>query len=120
MEKKYQIKNLVLMVKDENSVKYHISQDDYFGTIATIISLIKQRINKNPAKCPLDFKETLGSLESDLVWLQNNYQITPRIKKKKIIPKGREKNQCSKNINMSKATTTAKEKGCRRPVRIKK
>ena len=120
MGEKYHINNLVLLVKDEASVKYHISQDDYFGTIATIISLIRQKMNKNPAKCPLDFKETLNSLESDLVWLQTNYQITPRIKKKKIIPKGSEKNQCSKNINNRRATTIAKEKVCRRPVRIRK
>jgi len=120
MEKKYEIKNLVLVVKDEDSVKCHISQDDYFGTIATIISLIKQRINKNPAKCTPDFKEALSNLESDLVWLQTNYQITPRIKKKKIIPKGSEKNQCSKNISNNKATITAKEKVSRRPFRIKK
>jgi len=120
MNKKYQIKNLVLMVKDEASVKYHISQDDYFGTIATIISLIKQKINKNPAKCPPDFKEVLTNLENDLTWLQTNYQITPKIKKKKIMPKGSEKNQCSKNISKSKETIMAKEKVCRRPSRIKK
>jgi hypothetical protein len=107
---KYQINNLVLLIKDADSVKFHVSQDDYFGTIATIISLIKQQIKENPASCPPDFKNTLNNLEKDLIYLQKNYQITPRIKKKNKIPKGSEKNQCSKSIKKSKASTIAKEK----------
>lgn len=110
MTKKYNIKNLILLMKDQDSVEFHISQDDYFGTIATVISLIKQRIKNNPAECPPDFKKTLNNLEKDLLWLQDNYQITPKIKKKKRIPKGREKNQCSKNIKTKSATIIAKEK----------
>jgi hypothetical protein len=93
MSKKYQIKNLVWFVKDEQSTKFHVAADDYFGTIATIISLMKQKLEKNPMECPPDFKDTFERLEKDLTWLQNNYQIKPRIKKKKSIPKGSENNQ---------------------------
>lgn len=75
------------MVKDKDSVRFHVSQDDYFGTIATIISLIKQKnINKN-------LEPALNNLEKDLMWLQKNYQITPRIKKKNRTPKGKEISQ---------------------------
>ncbi|MFA6514007.1 MAG: hypothetical protein WCT50_01785 [Patescibacteria group bacterium] len=93
MSQKYQIKNLVWLVKDEASTKFHVAADDYFGTIATIISLMKQKIEKNPLITSPDFKDTLERLEKDLVWLQKNYQIKPRTKKKNNIPNGREKSQ---------------------------
>lgn len=93
MNKKYQIESLIWLIKDKNSVRYHLLKDDYFGTIATIISLIKQGVIKKPAEKQLDFYHALENLEKDLAWLQKNYQINPRIKKKKIIPKGRENNQ---------------------------
>ena len=93
MIKKYQIKNLVWLVKDEKSTKFHVAADDYFGTIATVLSLMKQKIEKKPTKYSADFKDTLEKLEKDLIWLQKNYQIKPRIKKKNRIPNGREKNQ---------------------------
>jgi len=109
MSEKYSIKPLVWLVKDEASTRFHVEQDDYFGTIATIISLIRQKIEKNPAAYAPDFKAALLNLEHDLTWLQTNYQIyprkkssakkvvknqiTPKIKKKKRMPKGRENNQ---------------------------
>lgn len=93
MSKKYKIKSLVWMVKDEKSVRFHVNQDDYFGTIATIISLIKQQIKQSPESQNKKFNSTLNNLEKDLIWLQENYQITPRIKNKNKTPKGKEKNQ---------------------------
>jgi len=93
MFKNYQIKPIAWFVKDESSTRFHVAQDDYFGTIATILSLIKQRIKKNPTKYSSDFYDTLNSLEKDLVWLQKNYQITPRIKKKNRMPNGKDTNQ---------------------------
>lgn len=120
MPKDYKINNLILLIKDEANVKFHLSQDDYFGTIATILSLIRQEIEKNPTKRPSDFKNTLNSLEKDLDWLQKNYQIIPRIKKKNKIPKGKEKNQCSNTIKTKREITIANEKLSRRPSRNKK
>jgi hypothetical protein len=93
MAEKYKIKPLLCLVKDEASTKFHISQDDYFGTIATILSLLRQAAEKNPETITPDFYKALASLEKDLVWLQKNYQIKPKIKKKKRIPKGKEKSQ---------------------------
>ena len=93
MVKKYQIKNLVWLVKDEASTRFHVEQDDYFGTIATILSLLKQKIKENPATLAPDFLTTLNNLEKDLIWLQNNYQIKPRTKKKNRMPKGKDSSQ---------------------------
>jgi len=93
MTKKYQIKSLILLVKDENSARFHIEQDDYFGTIATILSLIKQKIQKSQMNYSSDFYHALNNLEKDLLWLQKNYQITPKIKKKNKTPKGKDINQ---------------------------
>jgi hypothetical protein len=93
MSAKYQIKSLVWQVKDEASTKFHISQDDYFGTIATILSLWRQNIEKNPDIINPDFYKTLSEVEKDLSWLQKNYQIKPRIKKKNKTPNGKEINQ---------------------------
>ena len=94
----YQIKPFFSVLKDEASVKYHVESHDYFGTIATVISLIFQKLKTNEL---LDQKEkkqllkTLKNLEQDLVFLQKNYQIyiKPKIKNKKIIPKGKLKSQ---------------------------
>lgn len=93
MNKNYQIKCLTWLIKDEKSTRFHVEQDDYFGTIATILSLIKQSLQKNPRKNSTDFYKTLASLEKDLKYLQKNYQITPKIKKKNNTPKGKDKSQ---------------------------
>ena len=89
--KKYLIKPLVWLVKDETSVKWHVASDDYFGTLATILSLLKQQIKKSGQAAAL--KSTLDNLEKDLLYLQNNYQINPKTKNRKRAPKGRLKSQ---------------------------
>lgn len=93
MAAKYQINPLVWLVKDQDGAALHISQDDYFGTIATILNLWRQQAEKNPEILNPDFYKTLAEIEKDLVWLQANYQIKPRIKKKKRTPKGKDKSQ---------------------------
>jgi hypothetical protein len=75
--KKYKITPLVWYVKDEKSVKFHIKSDDYFGTTATILSLLKHRLKQNDG----DNAALLGAfdnLEEDLMFLQKNYRIKPR------------------------------------------
>ena len=89
MTKKYQITPLVWLVRDEASVKFHVTNDDYFGTIATILSLIKQQIKKSGAQDAATLNKIFQNLEKDLLYLQNNYQIKPKSKKKKITPKGK-------------------------------
>lgn len=58
---------------NKKSLKFHIESQDYFGTLATILSLIRQTINVE------DFSNTnlkiLKKIEVDLNILQKNYKI---------------------------------------------
>jgi len=92
-DKKYFIKSLAWMVRNETSVKFHIENDDYFGTMAAILDLIKQQLEKDECYNALMIRKTLKNLEKDLLFLQNNYQIKPKTKKRKMIPKGKDNNQ---------------------------
>lgn len=60
-------------MKDLDGLKFHIKSNDYFGTLATIISLIRQNIEKKEGY-ELNI-ETLNKVEKDLMFLQNNYKI---------------------------------------------
>lgn len=73
-EKKYHITPLVWLVRDEASVKFHIKSGDYFGTIATVLSLLKQQIKKDGVKNAA-LLNTFNNLEKDLMFLQKNYHI---------------------------------------------
>lgn len=55
------------------SLKFHIKSNDYFGTLATIISLIKQDLEFN--FCFNKYIEVLNSVEKDLIFLQKNCYI---------------------------------------------
>lgn len=102
MPRKYQISATSWLIRDEASVKFHIESGDYFGTIATVLNLLKQKIKKDSCNNKAILQKTLKNLEKDLIFLQKNYQINlksslaynkPRTKKKNIIPKGRLTNQ---------------------------
>jgi len=68
----YQIKSYNFLLSDEKSVKFHVASDDYFGTLATVLSLWQQ--NKEwPEK---NYQE----LHDDLMLLQKKYQIKKRTK----------------------------------------
>lgn len=53
-----------------NSLKFHIKSQDYFGTLATILSLCRQTGQEIPEH-----------IISDLMYLQENYQIEKKIKR---------------------------------------
>jgi len=89
MPKKYQIKPLAYFVKDEASVKFHVENNDYFGTIAAVLSLVKEQIKKDDCPNAVILNKILKDLETDLMILQKNYQINPKNKKKNKIPKGK-------------------------------
>lgn len=73
--KKYRINPVIWFVKDEETTKFHVHRDDYFGTIATILDLVKQSVDKDrPANREL-IEKTLENLEKDLLFLQENYKI---------------------------------------------
>ncbi len=91
--KKYKITPLVWMLKDEDSVKFHVASNDYFGTVAAVLSLIKEQIKKDSRPDAAILDKILKNLESDLMLLQKNYHISPNSKKKNKIPKGKLKSQ---------------------------
>ena len=83
-DRTYKIKPIIWFVRDESSVKFHVQNDDYFGTIATILSLIKQRLAQAKPASPKTkvMTETLANLEKDLMFLQKNYEIQEKPRKK--------------------------------------
>jgi len=55
----------------KQELKFHISQDDYFGTLATVLSLLKQATSKEKSSK----EDVLENIENDLMFLQRNYRI---------------------------------------------
>ncbi|MFA6994872.1 MAG: hypothetical protein WC249_00470 [Patescibacteria group bacterium] len=99
MPKRYKINSLPRLVKDESSTKFHVANNDYFGTIATVLSLLKQQITKNDTENYDLLQKTFLNLENDFLFLQNNYQINnrtqsrPKTKNKNNKPNGKLNNQ---------------------------
>jgi len=58
---------------NKKSLEFHIKSDDYFGTLATVLSLIKQNLEKDKLK--QKNIEVLKNLIKDLLYLQNKYKI---------------------------------------------
>ena len=55
---------------DSSSLKFHITSDDYFGTLATVLNLLNQDVNLKSGH-----KKTLEKIQEDLMYLQNHYKI---------------------------------------------
>jgi len=89
MIKEYNIKPLFLLVRDKEGTEFHVKNDDYFGTIATILNLLKEEIKKSGHMNKAALNKTLNNLSKDLMFLQKNYQINPRAKNKNKTPKGK-------------------------------
>jgi len=60
----------------KKSLKFHINSSDYFGTLATILSLVRQTIG-NKKSIDNNIK-TLDNIEKDLMYLQQNYKIVKK------------------------------------------
>jgi len=58
----------------KKSLEFHIKSGDYFGTLASVISIIEQSVSKNKEQ-----KNILKKLVKDLVYLQNKYKIIKKI-----------------------------------------
>lgn len=93
----YQIKNNNKLLRDAASVRFHVDSDDYFGTAATILKLLKSNLNSAIKKAPLEeralIEKTFKNLEKDLMILQNNYKIKAKTKKNQKDAKGKLNNQ---------------------------
>ncbi len=95
--KNYQLKPTVKILKDAASVKFHVDNNDFFGTAATLVGLIRQQlsiqIKKAPVKDRALIDKAFKNLEDDLLHLQENYQIKANQKKNQKEAKGKLKSQ---------------------------
>ena len=57
----------------KKSLEFHIKSNDYFGTIATVLNLISQDLNKKVIN--KNHVKVLNSLSRDLMSLQSKYKI---------------------------------------------
>jgi len=65
---------------DKKRIEFHIESGDYFGTLATVLSLVRQSIDSGfrNGSAPNACAKVLKRLESDLLYLQNHYEIIER------------------------------------------
>lgn len=97
VNKNYKLQTKKRLVKDSSSVKFHVDNNDYFGTAATLIALIKKQLDPEIKKAPLTERRLLQTafrnLEKDLLLLQRNYHIRANKLKTQKIDKGKLKSQ---------------------------
>lgn len=58
----------------EDQLRFHVSEDEYFVTLATILDLLRQR----EARSLRRDNKILSALKDDLLWLQKHYMIVRR------------------------------------------
>ena len=60
-------------MKTHRAIRFHIKNDDYFGTLATLLELLREDL----AKCGYSKKEVrlLASIREDLMYLQQHYEV---------------------------------------------
>jgi len=76
---------LFVMRTRKQQIEFHIKSDDYFGSLATMINLTKQVLEKDIEKNATSKKrqiKTLDKLKDDLLFLQENYQIIKKCGKR--------------------------------------
>jgi hypothetical protein len=57
---------------EKASLHFHIEEQDYFGTLATVLDLVSQDLRKRGNR---RHAELLGRLRDDLVYLQRSHRI---------------------------------------------
>jgi len=60
----------------KKSLEFHIKSGDYFGTLATVIDLIKQQIFKDNSRDKN--KKIIENKIAELMYLQNNFDIVKK------------------------------------------
>lgn len=58
-----------------DSLQFHIDQNDYFGTLATVLDQVAQELQRS--KKETRHAATLQRLRDDLMHLQSGYRIEP-------------------------------------------
>lgn len=80
-----------LLIRDEESVKFHVASNDYFGTATTLLRLIRQELSRHMKKASTwaPIEKAFKNLEGDLSILQENYHIKANRKATQAGAKGR-------------------------------
>lgn len=80
MNNNYKINNSFAFIFDRQSVDFHAKNNDYFGTLATIMELLNQdEIIENKK----ELKKILKNLKKDLMYLQKDFLIIKKPKSSK-------------------------------------
>jgi hypothetical protein len=61
------------------SIRFHIKSQDYFGTLATVLSLNRQNLEAGVNKKQI--AKVLERAEEQLIYLQKNYKIVKIVRK---------------------------------------
>ena len=59
----------------KESLEFHIKSDDYFGTLATVLSLQEQSLSRGNK---FKISEILKNKVDELMYLQRNYKIVKK------------------------------------------
>jgi hypothetical protein len=59
----------------KETLEFHVKSDDYFGTLATVLDLLKQHVFEG-AESPE--RKTIENKVKELLFLQNNYKIVKK------------------------------------------
>lgn len=63
----------------KKQLEKHIEKDNYFGTLATVLNMARQTLEKDMRGPKKNWHiKLLQSLEDDLVYLQKEYKITKK------------------------------------------
>ena len=93
----YKLRANKRLLKDASSVKFHVDNNDYFGTAATLISLIEKRLDSEIKKAPIKerqlLKKAFRDLIDDLILMKTNYHIKANRLKTQKTDKGKLKSQ---------------------------
>lgn len=60
---------------NKERIEKHIEQSNYFGTLAAVLSLARQTLERGGMGRKNSHIKLLQSLEEDLMYLQDNYKI---------------------------------------------
>ncbi len=92
--KKYKLTINNYVVSDVKGVNFHVESSDYFSTLASVLSIVLEKIenhNNNEEKKLLI--KILKNTIKDCLYLQKNYSLIAKNKKKVQRPKGIVKSQ---------------------------
>lgn len=82
MKKKYSIQadKFIGFINDTEDVEFHIDKDDYFGTMATVLDLMKQEKKLEKDKKEIDERhiKIMEQLTKDLLFLQRDYRVVKK------------------------------------------